>query len=73
VLLVAMRDIEPGEEICFDYAMSDSADYDEFDCVCGTELCRKVVTGADWKRPELQERYRGFLSSYLERRIARLR
>ena len=36
VLVVAMRDIEPGEEITFDYAMCDSADYDEFDCSCDT-------------------------------------
>src|SRR5450755_4210989 len=27
VLVVAMRDIEPGEEICFDYAMCDADDY----------------------------------------------
>ena len=31
VLLVARRAIEAGEEICFDYAMTDSDDYDEFD------------------------------------------
>ena len=38
VLLVAMRDIEPGDEICFDYAMTDTDDYDEFECTCGTAL-----------------------------------
>jgi hypothetical protein len=26
ILVVAMRDIEPGEEICFDYAMCDADD-----------------------------------------------
>jgi uncharacterized protein len=70
ILLVAMRSVEPGEEICFDYAMSDAVDYDEFVCACGTDLCRKIVTGADWRRPELHERYRGYMSSYIERRIA---
>ncbi len=69
VLLVAMRDIAVGEELCFDYAMTDAVDYDEFDCACGTELCRKVVTGADWRRADLQDRYRGYLSAYLQRRI----
>ena len=69
IMLVAMTDIAPGEEICFDYAMCDSSDYDEFVCECGTPACRKVVTSADWQLPELQERYRGFMSSYLQRRI----
>jgi hypothetical protein len=72
LLVVAMRDIEPGEEITFDYAMSDSTDYDEFDCSCGTPHCRKRVTGDDWMRPELQQRYAGWFSSYLARRIAAL-
>jgi len=69
VLVVAMRDIEPGEEICFDYAMCDADDYDEFVCECGTPSCRRLVTGADWMRPELQARYAGYFSAYIERRI----
>lgn len=69
VLVVAMTDIAPGDEICFDYAMCDAADYDEFVCECGTPSCRGLVTGADWMRPELQIRYAGFFSAYIERRI----
>ena len=70
VLVAAMTDIAEGEEICFDYAMCDADDYDEFVCECGTPSCRGLVTGADWKRPELQARYAGYFSSYLARRIA---
>jgi SET domain-containing protein len=70
VLVVAMSDIGPGEEICFDYAMCDAADYDEFVCECATPSCRGLVTGADWKRPELQARYAGHFSAYLAHRIA---
>lgn len=70
-LVVAMRDIAVGEELVFDYAMCDTDDYDEFECACGTKICRGVITGKDWQLPELQERYRGWFSSYLERRIAR--
>ena len=69
-LLVAMSAIEPGEEICFDYAMCDASDYDEFVCECGADQCRRVVTSADWQLDELQERYRGWMSAYLQRRIA---
>ncbi len=71
-LLVARRDIAVGEEISFDYAMSDSSDYDEFTCDCGTPLCRRVVTGDDWRLPELQERYSGWFSPYIARKIAAL-
>jgi len=72
VLVVALRDIAVGEEVTFDYAMCDSQDYDEFVCRCRSALCREKVTGSDWTIPELQERYRGWFSQYLERRIARL-
>jgi hypothetical protein len=70
VLFVALRAIAPGEELCYDYAMSDTDDYDEFVCVCDTFSCRRLVTGGDWKLPELQERYRGYFSSYIESRIS---
>lgn len=73
VLLVAMRDIAVGEELTFDYAMCDADDYDEFECACATPGCRRKVTGNDWMIPELQDRYAGHFSTYLERRIAELR
>lgn len=69
VALVAMRDIAPGEEVTFDYAMSDGSDYDEFLCSCGAPECRGKVTGDDWRRPELWARYAGYFSPYLQRRI----
>jgi hypothetical protein len=71
-VLVAMRDIEPGEELTFDYAMCDASDYDEFPCLCGAPDCRGVVTGMDWRTPELQVKYAGYFSPYLMRRIAAL-
>jgi uncharacterized protein len=71
--LIAMRAIAAGEEVCLDYAMCDSADYDEFDCACGSPNCRGRVTGEDWKRPELWDRYDGYFSPYLQRRIAALK
>lgn len=58
--LVAMRDIKAGEELTFDYAMSDGSPYDEFDCHCGLPNCRGKITGGDWKLPELWEKYQGY-------------
>jgi hypothetical protein len=69
-LVVTRRDVEAGEELCFDYAMSDTNDYDEFVCACDMPSCRRLVTGGDWKLPELQERYRGYFSAYIERKIS---
>lgn len=70
VVLKALRDIAPGEELTFDYAMSDSDPYDEFTCACGAPSCRGRVTGQDWRRSDLQQRYAGWFSAYLARRIA---
>jgi hypothetical protein len=69
IALVAMRDIHPGEEVCFDYAMSDTMPYDEFNCGCGAPTCRGRVTGNDWKLPALQKRYAGFFAPHVQRRI----
>ena len=73
IALIALRDIAVDEEVCYDYAMSDSSPYDEFECTCGTPQCRHWITGNDWKRPELWDRYAGYFSPYLQRRIDRLK
>ena len=69
--IVAMRDIEAGEEITFDYAMSESSHY-EMPCRCGDKICRSVITGEDWKRSDLQKRYKGYFSDYLAKKIGDL-
>ena len=69
IVLVALRDIRAGEEICFDYATTDGSSYDEFECGCGSRRCRGHVTGDDWRLAELQTRYAGHFSPYIQRRI----
>lgn len=73
ISLIALQNIEPGEEVRFDYAMSESTDYDDFDCDCGDPLCRGRFTGEDWKLPELWERYGEHFSPYLLRRIKKMK
>ncbi len=68
IVLVAMRGIAAGEELTTDYALFD--DYDgEMECRCGTASCRGVISGRDWQRPELQQRYGDYFSWYLRRRF----
>ncbi|MGP3934607.1 SET domain-containing protein [Nonomuraea sp. KM88] len=55
--LAARRDLLPGEELTSDYATSSSAPEFAMDCRCGAGLCRGRVSGEDWRRAELQERY----------------
>jgi hypothetical protein len=55
--LVARRDIAADEELTNDYATSTGEPAFSMPCCCGTALCRGVVTGRDWMRPELQQRY----------------
>lgn len=66
----ARRDIASGEELTLDYAlMTVSPDWG-MACHCGVQLCRGVVTGNDWQLPELQERYSGHFSPFVNARIA---
>jgi len=69
IAIVALRRILPGEEVTIDYAMCDGSPYDEFDCACGSVICRGKVTGNDWRNPVLWKRYAGHFSPYLQRRI----
>lgn len=68
VVLVAMRDIAAGEELTTDYALFDDHE-DAMACSCGRAACRRRIDGRDWMRPELQERYRGYFSWYLQQKM----
>lgn len=67
-VFIAMRDIEPGEELVFDYAFCETA-YDGFDCRCGTKACRKRISPDDWQRKDIQEKYLKYFSPYLRKKI----
>jgi hypothetical protein len=67
--ICAIKDIYPETELTFDYAMTDSSQYDEFNCACKTNSCRKKITGEDWKNSIIQQKYEGYFSSYLKKLI----
>lgn len=50
VLMIAIKPIELGEEITFDYATTESTVTPELlrkPCLCGSNNCRKIITGFD--------------------------
>ncbi|MBN1149169.1 MAG: SET domain-containing protein-lysine N-methyltransferase [Anaerolineales bacterium] len=79
VEFVALRDIQAGEEVTFDYAMTEYRHYprpdpnDEFDltCHCGSPNCRGRLGYYSELSDELKVKYRGFIAEYLVRREAR--
>ena len=75
VTIVAQRDIVAGEELTVDYALfSPQLDWVmDIPCRCGSPVCRRVITGNDWKLKDVQERYRYHFTPFLNERIARLR
>jgi SET domain-containing protein len=68
ITFVALRNINTNEELTIDYAFLDNEDY-SFLCFCGEPCCRTVITGRDWKRKEIQEKYFDFFAAYLKEKI----
>jgi len=78
IFLVAMRYIARAEEVTFDYAMVVSKSVGSnivfsMECRCGAPNCRRIITENDWEIPELQRRYNGFFSQYLQEKVDSLR
>jgi predicted ester cyclase len=75
VTLAARRDIAAGEELTMDYAVIEGSEdwVGLFECRCGSPLCRGRFTGKDWRREDLQARYGGHFSPFINERIRGLR
>ena len=72
ITFVAMREICGGEELTHDWCVTDDDDY-SVKCNCGAPNCRGTLTGKDWQRAELQKQYAGYFSTYLAKKIARVK
>jgi uncharacterized protein len=62
--IVAMRDISTGEEITWDYAMTENSDW-TMRCTCGSDRCRGVVGAFRMLSEEDKDRYEGYISEWL--------
>ncbi len=67
--LVARRDLEPGAELTSDYGVTSDDPSFWMACHCGTPACRRVITGVDWQRADLQAIHLGRWPRGLQRRI----
>ncbi len=68
--LATCRPVAAGDELTVDYGLISDDPTFRMDCDCGAAGCRRVVTGADWRRVDLQRRYAGHWPPGLQRRIA---
>ena len=68
IVFVALRPIAVGEELTHDWATTDDDDY-SLPCRCGAAACRGVITGRDWQKKDLQRKYQGKFSWYLQQKI----
>jgi SET domain-containing protein len=68
ITIIAIRDIESGEEIAWDYAFSQTT-FEPFECFCQTQSCRKRIKPDDWQIKSIQQKYGQYFSPYLKLNI----
>jgi SET domain len=75
IFLVALRSIQRGEEICWDYSTTSSSSTFYMKCMCGTSQCRSVIGDFEFLEPELQEAYRNLklVPPYLRKELGLVR
>lgn len=71
ITLVAIRDIQKGEEILCDYAFweGDESYIMKEPCRCGNQNCRRTITGKDWKLFSESDDFFHFFSPFIRKRI----
>ena len=67
MLVIAARDISPGDELTFFYPSTEWEMAVPFICACGSTNCIHVVAGARYLSPAVLERY--FLNQHIRRMI----
>ena len=69
-LMVAARDLMPGDEITYDYCTSEDCELSPaWDCHCRQPNCRGRITPYDWQLPALQKRYASHFLPHIAAKI----
>lgn len=63
--VVAMRDIAVGEQITWDYEMTEKSSWWRMRCRCGSEKCRKIIGSYSRMPKAIRLKYKGYISSWL--------
>jgi SET domain. len=69
--LIALRDIEKDEEICYNYNTSEfDMGIDAFECLCKSPNCYKIIKGFKYLPLEEKIKLKPYLLSYLKRYLS---
>jgi len=74
-LVVAIRDIEVGEELTYDYQCMDTEAtfYDGLDCCCGSKKCRGKLSFDQYRNVDWQTQFYKYSGAYVQRKIDELK
>ena len=53
---IAKRNIRKGEELLWDYGLAETNPKFKMMCKCRSPICRKIITGNDWKNSEFRKK-----------------
>lgn len=65
--VTARKSIRAGEEITLDYATFCNEIMEPFSCNCGTNDCRQMIKGTDYRSDFVREKYGEHVSAYVKK------
>ncbi|MBX3022457.1 MAG: SET domain-containing protein-lysine N-methyltransferase [Bdellovibrionales bacterium] len=65
VKIVAMRPIAKGEQVTWDYEMTEKNDWWKMRCRCGSTSCRKIIGNYKNMPRAIRKKYAGYISEWL--------
>jgi hypothetical protein len=76
ILLVAIKDIEPGEQVTLDFSTvlfhPKGVKPYRLKCLCGDKECRGIITDNDWKKKAIQVKYKGHFPLHIQEKIDKI-
>lgn len=65
IKIVAMREIEPGESLTWDYESTEDSDWEMTKCECGSDNCRGKIRAFRYMPVEQRQKLKGFISPWI--------
>ncbi|HET8864105.1 MAG TPA: SET domain-containing protein, partial [Gracilimonas sp.] len=65
--VTARKSIRAGEEITLDYATFCNEIMEPFSCNCGSDDCREMIKGTDYRSDFVREKYGDHVSAYVKK------